>query len=616
VIFDYALLALLIVIVGAAINKRLGVIINMLIMGAAFVWFYTMPNMFRPIQTNVIFGYEIVFRTDALARLFGMLISGFGFISASLFFSYVRKGRNIKYMNVLLFFKFAAMILLILSYDFLSFFFSWELITIITFLVMSVGEWNNKDALKASYKYLIMSAIASFFMMAAMFIILKLFGTLKFEDISFMMSRLSNGQIVGLTLLVLVPFLTKAGVLPLHTWVADAYANSITPYTSYLTSVSSRIGTYGIILWFFSIIGHTYFTKLKIGGMSFPYLFAWLAALTMVIPTFIALLQNSGKKLLTWHGIGQGGYMLVGLGAGGALGFTGSMFHVVNYAVYIALLFVSIGAVIYRTGTDDLNELGGLIKRMPLAFLGTLIGIIGLAGIPPLNGFVSKWFIYKGLIGTRHVFLADMAFIGTLGTILSVYKYIHNVFLGQLPERYKNLQGTPKSFRAPIWILSALCVLFGVYPGIVTQLIAAVQQNFGMIQSPVTVHGIAAAAGHLNMLVVSLTFSGTLVLAGIIFFLGGRRKYVDQYDNYAGGEKVTPETLYHYSAEFYAPLYRIIKPVLRYSVDSFYMWTANLVQRLSNFVYEYFNYNFSRAFYFIIIFSALIFVYRFKGMLW
>ena len=128
-----------------------------------------------------------------------------------------------------------------------------------------------------------------------------------------------------------------------------------------------------------------------------------------------------------------------------SLGSAGGLLHVFNHATYQAILLMAVFAVIHRTGTADLNRLGGLVARMPLSFLAMLVGIIGLAGLPPMNGFVSKWMIYRSLIMEGQPLLFVATVISTLGTVLSVYKLLHNTFLGQLRLEHEAIKEAPWS---------------------------------------------------------------------------------------------------------------------------------------------------------------------------
>jgi len=308
---------------------------------------------------------------------------------------------------------------------------------------------------------------------------------------------------------------------------------------------------------------------------------AWIAVFTIIFPTYTALRQHDARRLLAWHGVGQTGYMLLGVVIGNDIGGAGGLMHVFNYATYQAMLFMVVSGVLYRTGTSDLNQLGGLVARMPVSFFLMLIGIIGLAGLPPMNGFVSKWLIYRSLIMDGSPLLFVGAVVGTLGTILSVYKLIHNTFLGQLRIEHQNVEEVPWSMLAPMIILATLVFVTGYFPGLVLDWTSAVQAAVGL---PVLEHhlgGVAMDKGGLDMIwLVSVLLAG-FGIGLLIFLAGGRSKRVHQLDNYAGGHFLTAETRYQYSDNFYPGLMHIIGPWYRKSFRWLERSLVSLVDMLS-----------------------------------
>jgi NADH-quinone oxidoreductase subunit M len=243
--------------------------------------------------------------------------------------------------------------------------------------------------------------------------------------------------------------------------------------------------------------------------------------------------------------------------------------HVFNHASYQAALFMSVFAIIHRTGVSDLNKLGGLVTRMPLSFLVMLFGIIGLAGLPPMNGFVSKWMVYRALLNEGMPLLFLAAVIGTLGTILSVYKLIHNSFLGQLRLEHQYVTEVPWSMMIPMLLLSALVFVTGMMPGLVLEYVAMAQTAMGL--APVDFHlgGVTASSGgisgDLDMIwIVGVLFAG-FGIAAVLFLSTGKSRRVHQLDNYAGGHFLTAENQYQYSDNFYAGLMHLIKPWYRNS---------------------------------------------------
>lgn len=254
--------------------------------------------------------------------------------------------------------------------------------------------------------------------------------------------------------------------------------------------------------------------------------------------------------------------MMLGLLLLNPMGSAGGLLHVFNYALNQAALFMAVFAVVYRTGTADLNRLGGLVTRMPLSFLVLLVGIIGLAGLPPMNGFVSKWLIYRSLLneGMPLLFLASV--IGTLGTILSVYKLIHNTFLGQLRVEHEQVSEVPWSMLLPMLILATLVFVTGLMPGLVLETVTYVQQVLGMTPVTYQLGGVVAGAdsvgGDLDMLWIVLVLFSGFAVAAVLFLSAGKSRRVHQLDNYAGGHFLSSDNAYHYSDNFYAGLMHLV----------------------------------------------------------
>jgi len=560
---------------------------------------------------SVFFGIPFILRLNMLSWFFAIAISSLGALCTIFSLSYM-KGRertNFYYLTMLV--VNAAMLGIILAGDLVSFYIFWEIMSWSTFLLIS---YNKGPALAAGMKYIIMSIVGSLAMLVGMLSLYTTYGTLNISEISAVIASASSGYILFILIIFGIAFGIKNAVMPLHTWLPDSYAEAPSPFTAVLSGMLTRMGVYGFLLLMYVIVGlHNVITPRL---LSYHYILAWLGAITIVIPTFIAMLQNDAKKLLAWHGIGQGGYMILGIAFGTSLGVAGGIFHTLNHAIYIALLFMSVGAVQYRTGGErDLNSLGGLIKKMPIAFIGGLLGIAGLMGVPLTNGFVSKWLIYKTLILQRSPFLAFAALIGTWGTILSVYKFLHNMFLGQLPEKYENVKPAPFSMQLPIIILSAAILLFGILPGIVLKVINAIETSFGFESLNVTLWGITSESGTLNTINIFFAVLIVGIIVWTVFRLGAKSVSVRQDDSYAAGAHI-PKDKYHYTSEFYNPLYRMIKPFLRDVIDEFYYWIASSVQRLSGSVRRVYAGDVGYYVMYIILFLAFLIFVQLKWKLW
>jgi len=200
---------------------------------------------------------------------------------------------------------------------------------------------------------------------------------------------------------------------------------------------------------------------------------AIIGAATVIIAVMIAMVQHNLKKLLSYHAISQVGYMVLGIATGTPVGIAGGVFHMLNNAIYKCCLFLCGGAVEQAAGTPEMDKLGGLGKKMPITFAACLIAALSISGIPPFNGFVSKWMVYQGVIqmGTAQTGGAaklwpiwlTCAMFGSALTLASFVKLIHSIFLSRLPSELKDVKEVSLSMKVPMVILASLCVFFGIF---------------------------------------------------------------------------------------------------------------------------------------------------------
>ncbi len=556
------------------------------------------------------FGLPLILRLNMFSWFFAISISSLGLLSIIFSINYMKGRKRLDFYYLMMLLINASMLGIVLSGDLVSFYIFWEIMSICTFLLIS---YNRGTALAAGMKYIIMSVIGSVTMLIGILSLYTTYGTLIISEISHHIASASFGYILFLLILFFVAFGIKNAVWPFHTWLPDAHSEAPSPFSAVLSGILIKMGTYGFILAMYVIAGLNIF--LSLGGGSFHYILSLLAAITIIVPTFIAIFQDDAKRLLAWSSIAQVGYIILGIAIGTGLGFMGGMFHFFNHAAFKALLFLSIGAIEYRTGTRDLNSLGGLVKRMPITFIATLIGVCGLIGIPLTNGFVSKWLIYKTLILEGHPFLAFIALFGTWGTILYSYKLIHNVFLGQLPERFKNTEEVPMGMKFSVLVLSLSIILFGILPGIPLKGIATIGSSFGFQSQEVTMWGISSETGTLNMVNIFAAISVALIFVWLLFRVGKKKVSIAQDNNYAAGSYI-PKGKYHYTVEFYEPLFRMIRPYLKDFVDEFYSWLVKAGRNLSDRIRKIYCGDLGSYITYIILFLAILIILKFGLKPW
>ena len=530
-------------------------------------------------------GQTLSWRFDALSWFFALITVVSALLTS--WFScgewerkFAQQGGNIWLFHLAMALNVFTMLILLASGDLLSLFIGWELVSWAGFLLMAMA---GGVATRAATRYITYAVVGGMSIFGGIALVYVAAGSLQYEAILTAVNQMSVGQLWMLVLLFGSGFGIKMGLLPFHLWQAPAYAETPGPGSAFLGAISSRMGLFAILLVLVKLFGIVNIDNLKIPFTLIDArdLLAWIAVFTIILPTYTAMKQNDARYLLAWHGIGQGGYMLLGLVVANALGSAGGLLHILNYAACQAALLLTVFAVLHRTGTSDLNKMGGLVARMPLSFLVLLTGIIGLAGLPPMNGFVSKWLVYRSLLDQGMPLLFLGAIIGTLGTILSVYKLIHNMFLGQLRIEHEQVKEAPWSMMIPMLLLAAIIFFTGLLPGIPLAWVASVQQTIGLPLVDFSLGGIEASSGSLDMIwVIAVLFAGFGVGA-LIFYSAGRSKRVHQLDNYAGGHFLTSDVRYQYSDNFYAGLMHLIGGWYRGSFSWLENGFTSLVEFLS-----------------------------------
>ncbi len=531
-----------------------------------------------------ILGQTLSWRFDGLSWFFALITLGSALLSS--WFScgawersYIKQGGNIGLFHSAMALNVLSMLILLASGDLLSLFIGWELVSWAGFLLMALA---GGVATKAAMRYITYAMAGGMAIFGGLALVYSASGSLQLEAVITAVAQISTTKLWLLVILFGGGFGVKMGLLPFHLWQAPAYAETPGPGSAFLGAISSRMGLFAILLVLVKLFGIVNIDSLKIPFTLIDArdLLAWIAVLTIIFPTFTAMKQNDARHLLAWHGIGQGGYMLLGVVVADAMGGTGGLLHVFNHATYQAALFMAVTAVIHRTGTSDLNKLGGLVIRMPLSFMVLLIGIIGLAGLPPMNGFVSKWLVYRSLLNQGMPLLFLGAIIGTLGTILSVYKLIHNIFLGQLRVEHEGVTEAPWSMMLPMLILSAIIFITGLLPGIPLAWISSALQAVGLPVPNYTLGGVESASGSLDMIWVIGVLFGGFAIGALIFYSAGRSKRVHQLDNYAGGHFLSADIRYQYSDNFYAGLMHLIGGWYRGS----FLWLERSIGSLIEFL--------------------------------
>jgi len=479
------------------------------------------------------FTLNVAFRADALSRFIVLAASVFGALIVLYSISYMAgRDRPREYYAYVLW-TIAGANAALLADNLLLLLIAWEAVTLLLFLLITIG---GDAARPAAGKAFVMIGASDCCLLLGIVLMWRMQHTLTIS--SFNGVATETGFAIVAYLLLMVGALTKAGAMPFHSWIPAAAGAAPVSVMAFLPAALDKL--LGIYL----LARITLFMFAPSGGIRLVLLI--IGAVTVILAVMAALVQPDLKKMLSYQAVGQVGYILLGIGTGVPVGIAGGLLHMLNHAIYKCCLFLGAGAVEKRTGTTEMDKLGGLAGAMPLAFAGFLIGGFAMSGIPPFNAFASKWLVYQGLLemgGYGSAVFLIAALFGSALTLAAFVKALYSVFLGQRPPNLAETRPAGFAMAMPIAFLALLCVLFGV----------AYQLPVRYFVAP------AVAASGAGMVVPIGTWNAAwataLILVGVglglmVYWMAGFLK-VRRTSIFIGGEKFSSEEVRVPAAGFY-----------------------------------------------------------------
>jgi NADH:ubiquinone oxidoreductase subunit 5 (subunit L)/multisubunit Na+/H+ antiporter MnhA subunit len=400
-----------------------------------------------------------LFAADNLSLFVGGFIVFFSLLTVvySLGFMPKQKGIFSYYLYIVL--TLVASLGAVFSNNLIIFIVFWGFLGLLLYLLIGFG--NSNSASYTAKKTFIIIGGTDALMLLGLALIWRLVHSFQMDEICI---ALDSKLAVAAYLCLAAGALAKAGAMPFHTWVPDTAEHAPTPVTAFLpASLDKLLGIY-----FLARISLDLFQL----NIKINILLMLVGSFTIVAAVMMALIQHDLKRLLGYHAVSQVGYMVLGIGTGNPIGIAGGLFHMLNHAIYKSCLFLAGGSVEKKARTTDLSKLGGFAVIMPITFISFLIASLSISGVPPFNGFASKWMIYQGIIetakkgGVLWVVWLVAAMFGSALTLASFMKLLHAVFLGQKSEEVKisvNKGEVSAAMWIPAAILALLCLCFGVF---------------------------------------------------------------------------------------------------------------------------------------------------------
>lgn len=420
---------------------------------------------------------ELTFRVDAFSMLFALVTSFVWFAATLHSLDYLKHEKKHDRYHTTTLVVLAANLGVVLAGDLVTLYLFFEALGLVAFLLVIHTETDEAKA--AAGKYFWMTVIGGFALMGGIFCTFALGGSGALEPLP------EGGSEVlrwAAAIMLILGFGVKAGMVPVHVWLPDAHPVAPAPASALLSGVMIKAGAYGI----FRVVTALFRPEVGAEVESVAWEFSeqlglvvlWIGIATMFIGVVLALGQSNAKRMLAYHSVSQMGFILAGIGAAGylgahgAMGVAGGLYHVVNHALFKACLFLGVGAVYFRTHSLDMYHLGGLWKKMPLTFVFMCIAAAGITGVPLFNGFVSKSLIHHAIVEAweyhelSSLGIAEKIYTVTCGgTACSFIKLIGLVFLGKPKVEYgPEVTDAPKRMLAGMGVLATAIIALGWFP--------------------------------------------------------------------------------------------------------------------------------------------------------
>lgn len=405
-------------------------------------------------------GLELAFRLDGLALLFALLILGIGLLVVLYARYYLSEQDSMgKFYAYLILFMF-AMLGVVMSDNLIQLWMFWELTSISSFLLISF--WGHKtEARKGARMALTITGAGGLALLAGVLLIGNVVGSYSLQDV------LASGDLIRehaiypvILVLVLLGAFTKSAQFPFHFWLPHAMA-APTPVSAYLHSATMVKAGIFLMARMYPVLSGTelWFLIVSMTGLA-----------TLLLGAYVALFKHDLKGLLAYSTVSHLGLITLLLGMGTELAAVAALFHIINHATFKASLFMAAGIIDHESGSRDMRQLNGLWKYMPYTATLAMVAAAAMAGVPLLNGFLSKEMffaetLHQDSLGSLSWMVPVFATLGAVFSVAYSLRFIHDVFFNGEPVNLpKTPHEPPRYMRVPVEILVALCLLVGVLP--------------------------------------------------------------------------------------------------------------------------------------------------------
>ncbi len=493
-------------------------------------------------------GYLLTNELEGINRLFSYLLIGGGLLVsiAAMYRNDERRG----------FYPLLAILLLSLATllraeSSLEFFFSWELMTLSSYLLITLGRNGAKPALS----YLLFSLGSAYFILAGFAVAYGATGSLMLAELG------NSGNSIAIVFSLLAAgFVIKMGGFGVHIWVPDAYAEADDDFTAILSSIVSKAGVFGLI-----IIAAHLGVQSEI-GLDPAYVLGWIGILTATFGALMAVFQEDIKRMIAYSSMGQLGYIVTGVALMSHLGWVSALYMTVNHFLFKGILFLSIAGIVLRTNERMMYKMGGLIKNMPVTFTFSMIAIIAMSGVPPLTGYGGKWMLFNALMDKGWYWISALAFFSSAVAFLYMYRFLHTVFLGQRKLEHAKLREAPAILLVPQVVMVACIMVISAYPKLLLDPLSIAIDPF--IANNLVWDGLALQThyGYWNAPMIMAVVAGVWMLPLVLLLLVSmtlKIQKVEQFNIVYAAERPRRPEETHFAYNFFAHYDRAIGFLVR-----------------------------------------------------
>jgi hydrogenase-4 component B len=564
---------------GAIASAAAGLALGVTVIAGGVPLTFSMPELLP-------LGGGFALRLDPLGAFF-LVVIGVGAVPAALYgwgysAAYEDGRASMRLLGAMFNLFLLAMSLVTMADNVLTFLLMWEAMSLTSYFLV-VTEADEPATRSAGLWYITMTHVGLMMLLAAFLLFAGRSGLGSFAELRTVASSLSPGVRNTVFILAFLGFGSKAGIVPLHVWLPRAHPAAPSHVSALMSGVMIKMGIYGLLRLTLDLLG---------GGPAWwGGLVLTVGVVSALLGVLYALMEHDLKRLLAFHSVENIGIILIGIGAGlmfhhyglmslAVLGFIGGLYHVINHAAFKGLLFLGAGSVLQATNTGNMEEMGGLIKRMPWTALFFLIGAAAISALPPLNGFVSEWLVFQALLGGVNIPVPEVAVVMPLavgllaltsGLAAACFVKAFGITFLALPRSAAavNARECRFSMRLGMGMLAVACVGLGIAPFAVVPMLGKIVAGLGGLpdmQPAFTLNVFLQTPASFGQMSPTLIACGLLLLTILVpsllwlFRVNGRRRVGDSW----GCGRVGQTARMEYTATAFAePLRRVFSEIYR-----------------------------------------------------